>query len=68
MEEEIKKDKGVRYDGECSRQADVYEFKVSLVYKVSSMTVKAIQRNPISKNNNNNKAGRKEKTDRQQRS
>jgi hypothetical protein len=30
------------------RQADLYEFKVSLVYKVSSRTAKATQRNPVS--------------------
>ena len=29
------------------------EFQASLVYKVSSRTVRAIQRNPVSKNKNN---------------
>jgi hypothetical protein len=29
----------------------ISEFKASLVYKVSSRTVRAIQRNPVSKNN-----------------
>ena len=29
------------------RQVDLCEFKVSLVYKVSSRTAKAIQRNPV---------------------
>jgi hypothetical protein len=33
------------------RQADA-EFKASLVYKVSSRTARAIQRNPVSKNQN----------------
>jgi hypothetical protein len=33
----------------------ISEFKVSLVYKVSSRTTRAIQRNPVSKNKNKNK-------------
>jgi hypothetical protein len=38
----------------------ISEFKASLVYKVSSRTARAIQKNPVSKNktkqkNNNNK-------------
>jgi hypothetical protein len=32
------------------RQRQVSEFEVSLVYKVSSRTARAIQRNPVSKN------------------
>jgi hypothetical protein len=40
-------------------QADLCEFKASLVYRVSSKTVRATQRNPVSitkqNNNNNNK-------------
>ena len=33
------------------KQADLYEFEVSLVYKVSSRTVKAIQRNVLKTQN-----------------
>jgi hypothetical protein len=33
----------------------ISEFKVSLVYKVSSRTARATQRNPVSKNKNKNK-------------
>ena len=33
------------------RQTDVYKFKVSLVYRVSSRTIRAVtQRTPVSKN------------------
>jgi hypothetical protein len=32
------------------RGRQISEFKASLVYKVSSRTAKAIQRNPVSKN------------------
>jgi hypothetical protein len=32
------------------RGRQISEFKVSLVYKVSSRTARAIQRNPVSKN------------------
>jgi hypothetical protein len=32
------------------RQAGISEFKASLVYRVSSRTARAIQRNPVSKN------------------
>ena len=32
------------------RQVDFHEFEASLVYKVSSTTVRATQRNPVSKN------------------
>jgi hypothetical protein len=31
------------------RQADLCEFKASLVYRVSSRTARATQRNPVSK-------------------
>ena len=34
------------------RQADLCEFKDSLVYRVSSRTAKDTQRNPVSKNQN----------------
>ena len=33
----------------------ISEFKASLVYKVSSRTARAIQRNPVSKNQNKQK-------------
>ena len=33
-------------------QVDLCEFKASLVYKASSRTVRATQRNPVPKNNN----------------
>jgi hypothetical protein len=35
------------------RDRQISEFKASLVYKVSSRTARATQRNPVSKNNNN---------------
>ena len=38
-----------------SRGRQISEFEASLVYKVSSWTARAIQRNPVSKNNNNKK-------------
>jgi hypothetical protein len=41
----------------------IFEFKASLVYKVSSRTARATQRNPVSKNNNNNK--KKKQTNKQ---
>jgi hypothetical protein len=34
------------------RGRQISEFKASLVYKVSSRTARAIQRNPVSKNKN----------------
>jgi hypothetical protein len=34
------------------RQVDLYEFEASLVYRVSSRTARATQRNPVSKNKN----------------
>jgi hypothetical protein len=39
------------YSGGRGRQ--IYEFEPSLVYRVSSRTARATQRNPVSKNNNN---------------
>ena len=33
------------------RQADLYEFEANLVYGASSRTVRATQRNPVSKQN-----------------
>jgi hypothetical protein len=35
------------------RGRQISEFKVSLVYRVSSRTARAIQRNPVSKNKQN---------------
>jgi hypothetical protein len=35
----------------------ISEFEASLVYKVSSRTARAIQRNPVSKNKKTNKEG-----------
>jgi hypothetical protein len=37
------------------RDRQISEFKASLVYKVNFRTARAIQRNPVSKNKNNNK-------------
>jgi hypothetical protein len=37
------------------RGKQISEFKASLVYKVSSRTARAIQRNPVSKNKQTNK-------------
>jgi hypothetical protein len=37
------------------RGRQISEFEASLVYKVSSRTARAIQRNPVSKNKNKNK-------------
>jgi hypothetical protein len=39
----------------------ISEFKTSLVYKVSSRTARAIQRNPVSEKNNNNNNKKKNK-------
>jgi hypothetical protein len=36
------------------------EFKASLVYRVSSRTVKTLQRNPVSKNKQKNKQNKKQ--------
>jgi hypothetical protein len=40
----------------------ISEFEASLVYKVSSRTARAIQRNPVSKKQKTNKKRKKEKT------
>jgi hypothetical protein len=37
------------------RDRQISELQASLVHRVSSRSAKAIQRNPVSKNNNNNK-------------
>jgi hypothetical protein len=39
----------------------ISEFEASLVYKVSSRTARAIQRNPVSKNQNHKKEKKKKK-------
>jgi hypothetical protein len=39
----------------CGRGRRISEFKASLLYKVSSRTARAIQRNPVSKNQKQNK-------------
>ena len=39
------------------KQVDLCEFKASLVYRVSSRTARAIQRNPVSKKNQKKKVG-----------
>jgi hypothetical protein len=44
-----------------SRGRQISEFEASLVYKVSSRTAKAIQRNPVSKNKDKNKNKNKKK-------
>jgi hypothetical protein len=40
----------------------ISEFEASLVYRVSSRTARAAQRNPVSKNKNKNKSKSKTKT------
>jgi hypothetical protein len=39
----------------------ISEFEGSLVYRVSSRTARAIQRNPVSKNQKTNKKNKKQK-------
>jgi hypothetical protein len=46
------------------RDRQISEFEASLVYKVSSSTARAIQRNPVSKNKNKNKTKQEMKWDR----
>jgi hypothetical protein len=41
------------------RDKQISEFKTSLVYRVSSRTARATQRNPVSKNKNKNKTKNK---------
>jgi hypothetical protein len=45
-----------------SRGRQISEFEASLVYKVSSRTAKATQRNPVSKNQKPTKQTNKKKT------
>jgi hypothetical protein len=44
-----------------SRGRRISEFKASLVYKVSSRTARAIQRNPVSKNKNKKQTNKQTK-------
>jgi hypothetical protein len=39
----------------------IFEFKASLVYKVSSRTARAVQRNPVSKNQKKRKKKKKKR-------
>ena len=41
----------------------IYEFKASLIYKVSSRTAKATQRNPVSKKKEKKKEKKKKRKD-----
>jgi hypothetical protein len=43
------------------RDRQISEFKASLVYRVSSRTARAIQRNPVSKNKQTKQKTKKEK-------
>jgi hypothetical protein len=43
-------------------QVDICEFKVSLVYRVSSRTARFTQRNPVLKNQNQNQKKKNQKT------
>jgi hypothetical protein len=44
------------------RDRQISEFKVNLVYKVSSRTARAIQRNPVSKKQKNKKQKKTERS------
>ena len=46
---------------EAERGRRISEFEASLVYKVSSRTARAIQRNPVSKNQKKKKTKKKNK-------
>jgi hypothetical protein len=43
------------------RGRQISEFEASLVYRVSSRTARATQKNPVSKNNNKNNNNKEEK-------
>jgi hypothetical protein len=45
----------------------ISEFEASLIYKVSSRTARAIQRNPVSKNKNKTKQNKKKKKKKRER-
>jgi hypothetical protein len=47
---------------EADRGRQISEFEASLVYKVSSKSARAIQRDPVSKNKQTNKQTNKQKT------
>jgi hypothetical protein len=47
------------------RRQRIYEFEASLVYRVSSMTARATQRNPVSKNKTKTKNKTKNKKQKQ---
>jgi hypothetical protein len=44
------------------RDRQISEFEASLIYKVSSRTARAKQRNPVSKNKQTNKQTKKKKS------
>jgi hypothetical protein len=46
-------------------ETEISEFEASLVYRVSSRTARATQRNPVSKTKNKNKTKKKQKKERQ---
>jgi hypothetical protein len=48
------------------RARQISEFKASLVYRVSSRTARAIQRNPVSKKTKNQKTNKQKPPKRQQ--
>jgi hypothetical protein len=48
------------------RGRQISEFKASLVYKVSSRTARAIQRNPVSKNQKNKQTNKKKQNPKNQ--
>jgi hypothetical protein len=48
------------------RDRRISEFKASLVYKVSSRTARATQRNPVSKKQNNNNKKKNKNTPKKQ--
>jgi hypothetical protein len=48
-----------------SRGRQISEFKASLVYRVSSRTVRDIQRNPVSKQNKNKTPNKQKQTHKQ---
>jgi hypothetical protein len=50
------------------RGRQISEFKASLVYRVSSRTARAIQRNPVLKKNNNNKTKQNKKNKKKKKS
>lgn len=49
-------------------QMDLFELKVTLVYRPSSSTAKATKRNPVSENKNNSKSTTQQQLQQQQQS